>query len=297
MALSDNSLGRSLSDVFAKTVRREQPKGYLEIDLGLIVPPTANPRTDFDAQALGELAASLRTHGMLQPIVVMKREVGYEVLSGERRYRAAKLAGLAKVPVVVREENDPQHQAELRLIENIQRENLNAIELAKAYQALIETHGLTHDGLADRLNKERSTISNHLRLLGLPDEVQQLVSTGSLSMGHARALAGIADVAWQRALAQRAIDEGLSVRVVEQLAKGGPVTATPIDTARTAKPPHLRELETNLFHLFGTRVTVKERSGRGSMSLHFDSKDHFQRVVAIMDRIVKQANASGPNPS
>ena len=196
--------------------------------------------------------------------------------------------------MVVREANDPQHQAELRLIENIQRENLNAIELAKAYQALIETHGLTHDGLADRLNKERSTISNHLRLLGLPDEVQQLVSTGSLSMGHARALAGIADVAWQRALAQRAIEEGLSVRAVEQLAKVGPVTATPIDTARSAKPPHLRELETNLFHLFGTRVTVKERSGRGSMTLHFDSKDHFQRVVAIMDRIVKQANASGP---
>lgn len=295
MALSDNSLGRSLSDVFAKTVRREQPKGYLEIDLGLIVPPTANPRTDFDAQALEELAASLRTHGMLQPIVVMKREVGYEVLSGERRYRAAKLAGLTKVPVVVREENDPQHQAELRLIENIQRENLNSIELAKAYQALIETHGLTHDQLADRLNKERSTISNHLRLLGLPEEVQQLVSSGSLSMGHARALAGIADVAWQRALAQRAIDEGLSVREVERLAKGGPVTVTPIDAARSAKPPHLRELETNLFHLFGTRVTVKERGGKGSMTLHFESKDHFQRVVAIMDRIVKQANASGPN--
>jgi ParB family transcriptional regulator, chromosome partitioning protein len=295
MALSDNSLGRSLSDVFAKTVRREQPKGYLEIDLGLIVPPTANPRTEFDQHALEELAASLRTHGMLQPIVVMKREVGYEVLSGERRYRAAKLAGLTKVPVVVREENDPQHQAELRLIENIQRENLNAIELAKAYQALIDTHGLTHDALADRVNKERSSISNHLRLLGLPEELQGLVSTGALSMGHARALAGITDTVWQRTLARRVIDEDLSVREVERLAKGGPVTATPMDTARSTKPPHLRELETNLFHLFGTRVTVKEKGGKGSMTLHFDSKDHFQRVVAIMDRIVKQANASGPN--
>lgn len=297
MALSDNSLGRSLSDVFAKTVRREQPKGYLEIDLGLIVPPTSNPRTDFDAQALEELAASLRLHGMLQPIVVMKREVGYEVLSGERRYRAAKLAGLAKVPVVVREENDPQHQAELRLIENIQRENLNAMELARAYQALIETHGLTHDALADRVNKERSSISNNLRLLGLPAEVQALVSNGSLSMGHARALVAISDVDWQRALAQRVIDEGLSVREVERLAKLGPSSAPAIDPTRAVKPPHLRELETNLFHLFGTRVTVKEKSGKGSMTLHFDSKDHFQRVVAIMDRIVKQANASGPNPS
>ncbi len=295
MALSDNSLGRSLSDVFAKTVRREQPKGYLEIDLGLIVPPTSNPRTDFDTQALEELAASLRLHGMLQPIVVMKREVGYEVLSGERRYRAAKLAGLAKVPVVVREENDPQHQAELRLIENIQRENLNAMELARAYQALIETHGLTHDALADRVNKERSSISNNLRLLSLPAEVQALVSNGSLSMGHARALVAVSDVEWQRALAQRVIDEGLSVREVERLAKLGPSSAPAIDPTRAVKPPHLRELETNLFHLFGTRVTVKEKSGKGSMTLHFDSKDHFQRVVAIMDRIVKQANASGPN--
>jgi ParB family transcriptional regulator, chromosome partitioning protein len=294
MALSDNSLGRSLSDVFAKTVRREQPKGYLEIDLGMIVPPSANPRTDFDSQALEELAASLKSHGMLQPIVVMKREVGYEVLSGERRYRAAKLAGLTKVPVVVREENDPQHQAELRLIENIQRENLNAIELAKAYQALIETHGLTHDGLADRLNKERSGITNNLRLLGLPEELQTLVSNGSLSMGHARALVSIADNSWQRVLAQRVIDEGLSVRDVERLAKGGPVTSTAVEAIRPTKPPHLRELETNLFHLFGTRVTVKERGGKGSMTLHFESKDHFQRVVAIMDRIVKQSNTSGP---
>ena len=294
MALSDNSLGRSLSDVFAKTVRREQPKGYLEIDLGMIVPPTANPRTEFDAQALEELAASLRLHGMLQPIVVMKREVGYEVLSGERRYRAAKLAGLVKVPVVVREENDPQHQAELRLIENIQRENLNAIELAKAYRSLIETHGLTHEGLADRLNKERSGITNNLRLLGLPDELQELVATGALAMGHARALVTVADREWQRALAQRVIDEGLSVREVERLSKGGPVVVPLGDPIREAKPPHLRELETNLFHLFGTRVTVKERGGKGSMTLHFESKDHFQRVVAIMDRIVKQANTSGP---
>ncbi len=294
MALSDNSLGRSLSDVFAKTVRREQPKGYLEIDLGMIVPPSSNPRTDFDSHALEELAASLRLHGMLQPIVVMKREVGYEVLSGERRYRAAKLAGMITVPVVVREENDPQHQAELRLIENIQRENLNAIELAKAYQALIETHGLTHEGLADRLNKERSGITNNLRLLGLPDELQVLVSTGALAMGHARALVAVADRDWQRALAQRVIDEGLSVREVERLSKAGPALSPISDPAREVKPPHLRELETNLFHLFGTRVTVKERSGKGSMTLHFESKDHFQRVVAIMDRIVKQANTSGP---
>ncbi len=293
MALSDNSLGRSLSEVFAKTVRRDPPKGYMEIDIGLITPPTANPRTEFDQHALEELAASLRLHGMLQPIVVMKKEVGYEVLSGERRYRAAKLAGLASVPVVVRDEQNLQHQAELRLIENIQRENLNAIELAKAYQALIDTHELTHDALAERVNKERSSISNSLRLLALPEALQNLVSTGALSMGHARALVSISDAEWQSTLAQRIADEGLSVRETERLVKSGPQTTTATNV-KTSKAPHVRELETNLFHLFGTRVSVKERGGKGSMTLYFDSKDHFQRVVAIMDRIVKQANVTTP---
>ena len=293
MGLSDNSLGRSLSDVFAKTVRREPPKGYMEIDLGLITPPTANPRLDFDPHALEELAASLRLHGMLQPIVVLKRDVGYEVLSGERRYRAAKLAGLAKVPVVVREETNPQHVAELRLIENIQRENLNAIELAKAYQSLIEIHGLTHEGLAERLNKERSGITNNLRLLGLPDEIQRLVVEGGLSMGHARALVAITDAAWQLTLARRIAADGLSVRDAERLAKDGPVTAPAAPGEGVAKTPHIKELETNLYHLFGTRVTVKEKGGKGAMTLHFDSKEHFQRVVALMDRIIKQANHGG----
>lgn len=293
MALSDNSLGRSLSEVFAKTVRREPVKGYLEVDITLIAPPALNPRQDFDAQALQELAASVRQHGILQPIVVIKRESGYEVLSGERRLRAAKLAGLTKIPVVVRDETNPQHLAELRLIENIQRENLNPIELAQAYQALIDQHQLTHEALADRLNKERSSISNSIRLLTLPVELQSFIASGTLSAGHAKVLAGIATATWQIAVAQQIIDQGLSVRAVERLAKEGPPTAG----ARTAgKSAHVKELETNLFHLFGTRVSVKERRGKGSLTLHFDSHDHFQRVVAIMDRIVKQANAGDVKP-
>jgi ParB family chromosome partitioning protein len=293
MALSDNSLGRSLSEVFAKTVRREPVKGYLEVDITLVAPPSLNPRQDFDAQALQELAASVRQHGILQPIVVIKRDAGYEVLSGERRLRAAKLAGLIKIPVVVRDETNPQHLAELRLIENIQRENLNPIELAHAYQALIDQHQLTHEALADRLNKERSSISNSIRLLTLSVELQTAIATGSLSAGHAKVLAGIPSPVWQRAVFQQIIDQGLSVRAVERLAKAGP----PATSARTSsKSAHVKELETNLFHLFGTRVSVKERGGKGSLTLHFDSHDHFQRVVAIMDRIVKQANAGEIKP-
>lgn len=286
MSLADNTLGRSLQDVFARTPRREGGKGYLEVELGLITPPKANPRTDFDEAALHELADSIKQHGMMQPIVVLRREVGFEILSGERRWRAAKLAGLAKVPVVVREESDPQHQAELRLIENIQRADLNAMELARAYQALIDEHGLTHEALAARLNKERATVSNALRLLALPEEVQRLVAAGELSAGHARALLAVADRARLTDLARHAIAHGLSVREVERLVK----VPEPSATGPAAKPPHLKELEENLQHLFGSRVGIREKNGKGAITVHFESKDHYLRVVTLLERFIRQAN-------
>lgn len=287
MTLADNSLGRSLQEVFARTPRREGGKGYLEVDIGLLTPPKQNPRTDFDEAALRELADSIRQHGMLQPIVALKREVGFEILSGERRWRAAKLAGLAKVPVVVREENDPRHQAELRLIENIQRADLNPLELARAYQALIDEHGLTHEALAARLNKERATVSNALRLLALPEEVQRLVAAGELSAGHARALLAVADRARQGELARHAIAHGLSVRELERLVKQPPPGTAP---AGTQKPPHIKELEENLQHLFGSRVGIRESGGKGAITVHFESKDHYLRVVTLLERFIRQAN-------
>jgi ParB family chromosome partitioning protein len=286
MSLADNTLGRSLQDVFARTPRREGGKGYLEVELGLITPPKANPRTDFDEAALRELADSIKQHGLLQPIVVLRREVGFEILSGERRWRAAKLAGLAKVPVVVREESDPQHQAELRLIENIQRADLNAMELARAYQALIDEHGLTHEALATRLNKERATISNALRLLALPEEVQRLVAAGELSAGHARALLAVADRARLTDLARHAIAHGLSVRDVERLVKA----PEPSAAGPAAKPPHIKELEENLQHLFGSKVGIREKGGKGAITVHFESKDHYLRVVTLLERFIRQAN-------
>lgn len=286
MTLADNSLGRSLQDVFARTPRREAGKGYLEVELGLITPPKANPRTDFDEGALRELAESIKQHGLLQPIVVLRREVGFEILSGERRWRAAKLAGLAKVPVVVRDETDPQHQAELRLIENIQREQLNALELARAYQALIDQHGLTHEAMATRLNKERATISNALRLLGLPDEVQRLVASGELGAGHARALLAIVDRGRLVELARQVISQGLSVREVERLVK----LPAPGSVAPAGKEPHIKELEANLQHLFGAKVGIREKGGRGAITVHFESKDHYLRVVTLLERFIRQAN-------
>jgi ParB family transcriptional regulator, chromosome partitioning protein len=287
MPLADNSLGRSLQDVFARTPRREGGKGYLEVELSLITAPRANPRTEFDEDALKQLAESIKQHGLLQPIVVLRREVGFEILSGERRWRAARLAGLDKIPVVVRDESDPQHQAELRLIENIQREQLNPMELARAYQALLSEHSLTHEALAIRLNKERATISNALRLLSLPDDVQKQVAGGELSGGHARALLAVADQAQLRDLARRVIAEGLSVREVERLAKQ-PVASA--EGAAVGKPPHIKELEANLQHLFGSKVGIRERNGKGAITVQFESKDHYLRVVTLLERFIRQAN-------
>ena len=287
MAFADHGLGKSLTEVFAKTPRRDAGKGFLEVDLGLLLPPSHNPRTVFDEGALEELASSIRQHGILQPIVVTKREAGYEIISGERRFRAAKRAGLTKVPVVIREGGDDAREvAELRLIENIQRENLNPIELGRAYQALIHDHGLTQEQVAEQVGKERSSVANSLRLLALPEALQHEVSSGALTQGHAKALLACLDDAWRLRLGRQIIEEGLSVRDTERLAKRGPGQAPP---EGPGKPAHIRELEANLLRLFGTKVKIKERGGKGTLSIQFVGKEQFQRVVTLLDRAFKQA--------
>ncbi len=293
MPLGSDGLGRGLQDVLAKTIRRDPPRGYLEVDLGLIVPPKANPRKTFDQDSIDELSASVAQHGVMQPIIVVRRDVGYEIISGERRYRAAKQAGLAKVPVVVREDDNPQHVAELRLIENIQREDLNPLDLAEAYQRLLTDHGLTHDDLAARLNKNRSGITNTLRLLSLPEPIREQLRRGALSLGHAKGLLSCHDSEWQLTLANRAEHEGLSVREVERLAKAK--AAAPVATPSTshASPPHIRELEENLRLLFGTKVRLVEKAnGKGTMTVHFSSRDQFQRLIAVMAKVMEPSRKS-----
>ena len=290
MSLNESNLGRSLNDVLAKTVRREPPRGYLDVEIGIIVPSSKNPRTHFAEADLKELADSIATHGVLQPIVVIRKEVGYEIVSGERRYRAAKMAGLTRIPVVVRDEDNPQHLAELRLIENLQRADLNPIEVGEALQALITEHGLTHDELAGRVNKDRSSITNVLRLLHLPAPLRTAIAEGRLSAGHAKVLAGISDPALQLGLARKVEEDGLSVRALEQLARLGPAALVGPAANKASKPAHLSELESNLKLLFGTPVQVKDKGGKGSITLQFHDRDHFNRVVAIMDRFIKQSN-------
>jgi len=296
MALNEHSLGKSLTNVFARTGRRESQaggRGSLEVELNLIRPPADNPRQHMDDQQLQELAASISKHGVLQPIVVLRTDGGYEVLAGERRYRAARLAGLQRVPVTIHDAADPAEIAQLRLIENIQREDLNPIDLAQAYRALIDEFELTQERVAEQVGKDRSSVANSLRLLSLAPGVQELVAERSLSMGHARALAGVSDPATALSIARRVIEEGLSVRAVERLVReqaGG--SGPKPGAAPKGKPPHIRELEQNLGRLFDAEVAISERQGRGKLTVSFHSKGHFKEIVDLLDQAAQDARKS-----
>lgn len=243
------------------------------------------PRTIFHQQALEELSQSIRANGIIQPLVVRIVEDATELVAGERRLRAAKLAGLMEVPVVYAEISD-EHLLEIALIENVQREDLNPLEIAEAYQRLILELGLTHEQIAERTGKERSTITNHLRLLRLPPEVQQLVADRRLTMGHARALVAIENADIQISLANQAAAESLSVREMERLASQ--------QTSHQTKPksqvnkdagldPNWKAALSRLQEHLGTRVRIQLRTkGKGRLEIEFHNEEELQRIYATI---------------
>ena len=260
---------------------------FAELPLDAIVPNPAQPRTHFDEEALAELVASIREVGLLQPVVV--RAVGadrYELVMGERRWRAAREAGLTALPALVRETAD---DAMLRdaLLENLHRQELNPLEEAAAYAQLLEEFGSTHEELATRLGRSRSTITNTLRLLQLPPAVQRRVAAGVLSAGHARALLGLATAEAQEAMALRVVAEGLSVRGAEEAValaqaehpSGREPSRRP---PRRAVPPALVEIAEQLSDRFETRVQVDMGRAKGRMTIEFASVDDLQRIVQAM---------------
>jgi ParB family chromosome partitioning protein len=240
------------------------------------------PRRRFDEERLEELKQSIVEQGIIQPIVVRRADDGFEIIAGERRWRAAQRAGLTEVPVVVQDVTSAQ-AFEMALVENLQREDLNPLERADAYRRLVEDHGLKHDELARRVGKARSTITNALRLLALPDAVRGLVATGELSEGHARALLGAADEQAMRRLAARVVQRGLSVRQTERLVQRGD------DTARHAAPaprsPQVAHLESRLRRRLGCTVVLKDADGKGSsgtIELRYTSADELERLLDIL---------------
>ncbi len=256
----------------------------LEVSIDLIEPSPMQPRTRFDEAKLTELATSIRSNGVVQPLLVRRKSEGFELIAGERRWRAAQLAGLPRVPVIVRQVPDDK-LLELALIENIQREDLNAIEEAHAYRKLIETIGLTQESLAERVGRDRSYITNYLRLLRLPPDIQRLVEEAKLSTGHARTLLGTSDVDSQRRIARRIIQRGLSVRdterLVRELEKGRATKQQ--NEKRLAVDPNVRAAETKLRRHLGTQVRIVESAdGSGRIEIEFYNPGDLDRLFRLL---------------
>ena len=286
------ALGKGLSALIPDaTAAIDQPRSSLEVDIDLLEANRYQPRTQYDAERLGELAQSIGTNGVIQPIIVRRLpgEPGlarqrYQIIAGERRWRAAQMAGLQRVPVVIKDVGDSDHrqQLEMALIENIQRENLNPIEEARAYQRLVDEFQLRQEDIASRVGKDRATVANVLRLLKLPDEVRGNIASGELSMGHARALLGLPGEAEQRQMAREVISRGLSVRETEALVKRA-AAATP--KAAPVTPPkdvHTRAAEEQLRLALGTDVTIHRKRKGGTLEIAFTSEDELQRIYEYL---------------
>ena len=260
---------------------------FTEIDLDLLEPNHLQPRTRFDETRIDELSQSIKQNGLVQPILVRRITEGrYQIVAGERRWRAAQRAGLQLIPAIVREIPD-EKMLELALIENIQRQELNAIEEAYAYKRLIETLGLTQEAVAQRVGRDRTFITNYLRLLRLPEDIQQLVEESKISMGHARALLGVDDPEIQRKIAHNIVGRGLSVRETERTVKriieGASAAAAVHPTARP-DDANLRAAEDKLRRRLGTQVKVLPniKGDGGRIELHYYNEDDLNRLYTLL---------------
>ncbi len=287
-----SGLGRGLGALLEDTGEKTKisgsgatPKGAIsEIELANVETNPWQPRTEFDEEALNELAESIKVQGIIQPITVRAlSKDAFQLISGERRLQASKKAGLATIPAYIRVADD-QQMLEMALIENIQRENLNAIEIALSYQRLLAECDLKQEELGDRVGKNRSTVTNYLRLLKLPPDIQVALRDGKLSMGHARALISVDDVAVQLDIFRQILKDELSVRKVEALVKnrGNGVTAS--TSASPAVSAEIKEVQSKLSSHFGTKINVKANSdNKGEIKIPFTSTEDLNRILDILE--------------
>jgi ParB family transcriptional regulator, chromosome partitioning protein len=275
MAQQKKVLGRGLSALIPGKDPAPPRAGGVEIEIGKIDPNPAQPRKYFDETLIAELAESIREHGVVQPVLLSKKGDRFMLIAGERRYRAARQAGLTTIPAVVKEGATQSDILQIALIENIQRADLNPIEEAVAYRQLHDEFHLTQEEIAKRVGKERSTIANALRLLKLPDSVKQLVANGQLSMGHARALLAVSDRKKLEALAQRVVRQGLNVRQTEALTTGAPQK---VEKKETLKDVFTRDAEEKLTRSLSTRVQIDRKRRGGVIRIIFNSEDELIRL-------------------
>lgn len=278
------ALGRGLSTLIPQTnsVQAEVGVSVSEIEISRIVPNKYQPRHVFEDSRLEELANSISVNGVIQPVIVRHLDNGvYELVAGERRWRAAQIAGLKKIPVVVKDLSN-EKSLEIALIENLQRENLNPIEAALGYQRLLNEFNLTQENVARRIGKERSTVANFLRLLGLPEEVKEYLSASLLSPGHAKAILSLASAAEQIRFADHLVSKSASVREAEALVKDWGVQKKKKKVVEK-KDPSLKEVETRFQRVFGTKVRIQEEKKGGRIVVEYYTLDDLSRILEIVE--------------
>ena len=289
--VQENTVMQDMKKVHStETMHDTAQDGMLLVKLSRIQPDPDQPRKNFDEEKLNELADSIRTYGMISPIVVKKRGALYEIVAGERRWRAARIAGLKEIPVVIKEV-DEKTSRELSIIENIQRDDLNAVEEARAYQSLIEEYGLTQEEVAARVAKNRSTITNSLRLLKLEPEILTLLQDGKITQGHARALLAVEDLELRKKIAEKCTKENLSVREIETLVKLDKLSKAKKEKKSSPEAQELRrlkviykDLERKMKTKLGTKVSiVPKNTERGTLEIEYYSQDDLDRIFMILN--------------
>lgn len=279
------SLGKGLGALIPE-VTEPSSADVAEILVDDISVNPQQPRQDFNSVALEELAASINENGIVQPITVRQKNGKYELIAGERRLRAVKLINMRSIPAYVMSVDD-ERMLQLALIENIQREDLNPIDIAQAYDDLIETHGLTHGEVADRVGKNRSTVANFLRLLTLPPEIKDALRKGEVSQGHARALLAFKDVNKIKNLFRKLMKNGLSVRQVEEMVKRGDGAAQ-TSSSKKQKPlksPQLKAIENDLMMKLGTKVKIREKGSGGELLVEYYSDEDLDRLIELFGKL------------
>jgi ParB family transcriptional regulator, chromosome partitioning protein len=278
MRLKKVTLGRGLNALIPM-----ERVGYDYVLLGVeeMRPNLFQPRKDFDEEGIEELASSIQEKGIIQPLVVRKGESGYEIIAGERRWRAAQRVGLTKVPVIIKEASD-REALELALVENLQREDLNPVEEAAAYEQLIEDFGLTHDEISKRIGKERSTISNQLRLLKLPDEIKQALVRGEITAGHARAILSLQSYSQSKDVLESIKRDKLSVRKTEKLIQKLSEQKERVNKLYEVDP-YIQHLTDELKKTLGTQVKIIDKEGKGRIEIEYYSKNELERLIEFLE--------------
>lgn len=293
MAASKNrGLGKGLDALFSSSeikipteptsdAERLENRGISYIDINDIKPNEKQPRKNFDEEKLEELATSIKEHGLIQPVILRHSEIGYEIVAGERRWRACRKAGIKEIPSIIKELTDEQNML-IAIIENMQREDLNPIEEAEGLNQMIESFGLTQEEVSKSIGKSRPYITNALRLLKLPEQIRNFLSEGKISTGHARAIAGIPDSKKQVEIAEYVIEKELSVREIEKLIKELGSDKKKNTQKKAEKAPDVKRLEEDLKQIMGAKVNLSQKGKKGRIEIEYYSREELERLIELL---------------